>query len=72
MAELTDGSGSRSAYGIGALARRLGVAPATLRDGCRAGYLAAQAYLDPFPAGLGLRSHAPAPSAPSLAKGGSG
>ena len=32
MAEVTDGSGSRPAYGIGALARRLGVAPATLRD----------------------------------------
>ena len=32
MAEVTDGSGSQPAYGIGALARRLGVAPATLRD----------------------------------------
>jgi MerR family transcriptional regulator, light-induced transcriptional regulator len=32
MAEVTDGSGSQPGYGIGALARRLGVAPATLRD----------------------------------------
>jgi DNA-binding transcriptional MerR regulator len=32
MAELTDSSGSQPGYGIGALARRLGVAPATLRD----------------------------------------
>jgi uncharacterized protein YbgA (DUF1722 family)/uncharacterized protein YbbK (DUF523 family) len=31
--------------------------------GCGAAYLAAQTYLDPFPAGLGLRNHAPAPSA---------
>ena len=34
-------------------------------DGCSAVYLAAQTYLDPFPAGLGLRNHAPGPSAPS-------
>jgi uncharacterized protein YbgA (DUF1722 family)/uncharacterized protein YbbK (DUF523 family) len=33
-------------------------------DGCSAVYLAAQTYLDPFPAGLGLRNHAPGPSAP--------
>ena len=32
MAEVTDGSGAQPGYGIGALARRLGVAPATLRD----------------------------------------
>ena len=32
MAEVTDSSGSQPGYGIGALARRLGVAPATLRD----------------------------------------
>jgi uncharacterized protein YbgA (DUF1722 family)/uncharacterized protein YbbK (DUF523 family) len=32
-------------------------------DGCNAVYLAAQTYLDPFPDGLGLRNHAPAPSA---------
>jgi uncharacterized protein YbgA (DUF1722 family) len=32
-------------------------------DGCNAVYLAAQTYLDPFPAGLGLRNHAPGPSA---------
>jgi len=32
-------------------------------DGCNAVYLAAQTYLDPFPAGLGLRNHTPAPSA---------
>jgi MerR family transcriptional regulator, light-induced transcriptional regulator len=32
MAEATDGSGPQPGYGIGALARRLGVAPATLRD----------------------------------------
>ena len=32
MAEMTDSSGSQPGYGIGALARRLGVAPATLRD----------------------------------------
>jgi hypothetical protein len=31
-ADVTDGSGSQPGYGIGALARRLGVAPATLRD----------------------------------------
>jgi MerR family transcriptional regulator, light-induced transcriptional regulator len=31
-AEVTDSSGSQPGYGIGALARRLGVAPATLRD----------------------------------------
>ena len=31
-------------------------------EGCRAAYLAAQTYLDPFPAGLGLRNHAPGPS----------
>jgi uncharacterized protein YbgA (DUF1722 family)/uncharacterized protein YbbK (DUF523 family) len=30
-------------------------------DGCNAVYLAAQTYLDPFPAGLGLRNHAPGP-----------
>jgi uncharacterized protein YbgA (DUF1722 family)/uncharacterized protein YbbK (DUF523 family) len=29
-------------------------------DGCRASYLAAQTYLDPYPAGLGLRNYAPA------------
>jgi uncharacterized protein YbgA (DUF1722 family)/uncharacterized protein YbbK (DUF523 family) len=34
-------------------------------DGCNAVYLAAQTYLDPFPAGLGLRNHAPGPSAPA-------
>ncbi len=34
-------------------------------DGCRAVYLSAQTYLDPFPAGLGLRNHAPGPPAPS-------
>ena len=34
-------------------------------DGCSAVYLAAQTYLDPFPAGLGLRNHTPGPSAPS-------
>lgn len=33
-------------------------------DGCRAVYLAGQSYLDPFPAGLGLRNHTPGPSAP--------
>jgi len=32
MAEVTDSSGLQPGYGIGALARRLGVAPATLRD----------------------------------------
>ena len=32
MAEVTDSSGSQPGYSIGALARRLGVAPATLRD----------------------------------------
>jgi MerR family transcriptional regulator, light-induced transcriptional regulator len=32
MAEATDASGPQPGYGIGALARRLGVAPATLRD----------------------------------------
>lgn len=32
--------------------------------GCGAVYLATQTYLEPFPAGLGLRNHAPAPSAP--------
>ena len=32
MAEVTDSSGAQPGYGIGALARRLGVAPATLRD----------------------------------------
>jgi MerR family transcriptional regulator, light-induced transcriptional regulator len=32
MAEVTDSSGPQPGYGIGALARRLGVAPATLRD----------------------------------------
>ena len=31
-------------------------------EGCRAAYLAAQTYLDPFPASLGLRNHAPGPS----------
>ena len=30
-------------------------------EGCNASYLAAQTYLDPFPAGLGLRNHAPGP-----------
>ncbi len=34
-------------------------------DGCSAVYLAAQTYLDPFPAGLGLRNHAPGISAAS-------
>jgi uncharacterized protein YbbK (DUF523 family)/uncharacterized protein YbgA (DUF1722 family) len=34
-------------------------------EGCRAVYLAGQTYLDPFPAGLGLRNHAPGPPAPS-------
>jgi uncharacterized protein YbgA (DUF1722 family)/uncharacterized protein YbbK (DUF523 family) len=33
-------------------------------DGFGAVYLAGQAYLDPFPAGLGLRNHAPGRSAP--------
>ncbi len=32
MAEVTDSSGSQPGYSIGAIARRLGVAPATLRD----------------------------------------
>ena len=32
--------------------------------GSSAVYLAGQTYLDPFPAGLGLRNHAPGPSAP--------
>jgi MerR family transcriptional regulator, light-induced transcriptional regulator len=32
VAEMTDSPGSQPGYGIGALARRLGVAPATLRD----------------------------------------
>ncbi len=31
-------------------------------EGCHARYLAAQTYLDPFPAALGLRNHAPGPS----------
>ena len=43
------------------------IVPVTLlrhhADGCGAVYLAAQTYLDPFPAGLGLRNHAPGPSA---------
>ncbi len=43
-------------------------------EGCRAGYLAAQTYLDPFPAGLSLRNYSgppartPSPPARSRAK----
>ena len=41
-------------------------------DGCGAVYLATQTYLEPFPAGLGLRNYTPAPSAPSGRSGQSG
>jgi uncharacterized protein YbgA (DUF1722 family)/uncharacterized protein YbbK (DUF523 family) len=46
----------------------LGVPVTLLRhhaNGCSAVYLAGQTYLDPYPAGLGLRNHTPGRSAPS-------